>query len=167
MENQAAVNALKQAILLERRGGAFYRKVADQAEKDPVKQFFDLMAREEELHEQILVGQLKVFNKSGRFEPLDGGSREIEGVAAKVITREIAQALSAAGFEAAAVSAAMALEKNAVRLYAERAEATADPEEKALYDWLAKWEQSHLEFLAELDREITESVWFDNSFWPF
>ena len=39
--------------------------------------------------------------------------------------------ISASDFEAAAISAAMAMEKNAVRLYSERAEASEDPDEKA------------------------------------
>jgi rubrerythrin len=61
----------------------------------------------------------------------------------------------------------MAMEKNAVRLYTDRAANTSDPEEKALYDWLSRWEQSHLRFLSEVDREITERIWHDNRFWSF
>ena len=75
--------------------------------------------------------------------------------------------ISASEFEAAAISAAMAMEKNAVRLYSERAAASEDPDEKTLYQWLAEWEHHHLDFLAEIDRQLTEAIWHDNSFWPF
>jgi rubrerythrin len=61
----------------------------------------------------------------------------------------------------------MAMEKNAITLYSRRAEETQDENEKALYTWLSNWEKSHLEFLAAIDREVTERVWHDNNFWPF
>jgi rubrerythrin len=61
----------------------------------------------------------------------------------------------------------MAMEKNAIQLYSDRASDAPDPNEKALYKWLAEWELQHLNFLAEIDKELTEQVWHDNNFWPF
>ena len=61
----------------------------------------------------------------------------------------------------------MSMEKNAIEIYCRRAAEAQDPDEKALYDWLAKWETAHLNFLAKLDRELTEEIWHDNQFWPF
>jgi rubrerythrin len=75
--------------------------------------------------------------------------------------------IAAADFEAAAVSAAMAMEKRAIRLYSERADGAEDPAEKALYRWLADWEKTHLDSLARVDRALTERVWNDNQFWQF
>ena len=79
----------------------------------------------------------------------------------------LAEEKSAADYEAAAISAAIAMEKNAIQLYSDRASTAADPNEKALYKWLAAWERQHLNFLAEIDKELTEEVWYDNNFWPF
>ncbi|MEK6195467.1 MAG: rubrerythrin, partial [Deltaproteobacteria bacterium] len=70
-------------------------------------------------------------------------------------------------FESAAISAAMGMEERAITLYSGRAEEADDPEEKALYEWLAEWETEHLEYLARIDKEVTETIWHDNSFWPF
>jgi rubrerythrin len=61
----------------------------------------------------------------------------------------------------------MSMEKNAIEIYTRRAGEAQDPDEKALYSWLAKWEGEHLAFLSRLDREITEQIWNDNNFWPF
>ena len=61
----------------------------------------------------------------------------------------------------------MGLEERAIKLYSQRAKAADDPQEKALYQWLADWETQHLESLARIDREITEAIWNDNNFWPF
>ena len=81
--------------------------------------------------------------------------------------KELKEEISAADYEAAAISAAIAMEKNAIRLYSDRASDAADPNEKALYKWLAEWERQHLNFLAEIDKELTEKIWYDNNFWPF
>jgi rubrerythrin len=60
----------------------------------------------------------------------------------------------------------MSMEESAIKLYSGRAAAATDPNEKALYNWLAKWETQHLNFLADIDRELTEDIWYDQSFWP-
>ena len=64
-------------------------------------------------------------------------------------------------------TSAMAMEKNAIKLYSGRAAETVDPAEKKLYQWLADWENRHLSFLADIDRELTENIWYDQNFWPF
>ena len=48
------VSILKQAILLERRGKAFYTQVAEKTASPAVKEFFEMMAAEEDQHEMIL-----------------------------------------------------------------------------------------------------------------
>ena len=59
------------------------------------------------------------------------------------------------------------MEENAIKLYSERADNAEDPNEKALYDWLAKWEMQHRQFLSEIDKELKEAIWNDATFWPF
>jgi rubrerythrin len=86
---------------------------------------------------------------------------------ADILTQELKEEMSAADYEAAAISAAISMEKKAIELYADRAVAAQDPNEKALYEWLAKWETQHLNFLAEIDKELTEQIWHDSNFWPF
>ncbi|MGD2270180.1 MAG: ferritin family protein [Desulfobacterales bacterium] len=167
MSENTALDILKNAILLERRGKAFYSKIAAETDSDAVKQFFGMMADEEDTHIRILSDQYKAYHNNQKFRPGDYSGQHPVDVASEILTREMKKQISAAEFEAAAISAAMALEKNAVRLYADRAEASEDPAEKALYRWLADWEHQHLNFLADIDRQITESIWQDNSFWPF
>jgi rubrerythrin len=84
-----------------------------------------------------------------------------------VLTRDLKNQVSAAGFESAAIAAAMAMEKNAIALYSQRAQEAKDPNEKSLYEWLSDWEQTHLALLVGIEREITEKIWNDNNFWPF
>ena len=166
MAQDQTLEILKKAILLESRGRAFYLKVAEQAQAEAVKQFFEMMADEEKKHVSTLSDQYRHYQQNQAFAAValtDGG----EEVAVQVLTERIKGKIAAAGFEAAAVAAAMAMEERAIKLYATQAEQADDPQEKALYQWLAQWERGHLKMLSHIDREITEAVWNDNQFWPF
>ena len=161
-----ALTILKRAILLETRGKAFYKKAAEETSNQVVKEFFEMMAAEEVSHVKILSEQYKSYQANGKFI-----SRKVDEYSANVvdqiITEKLKENISAAGFESAAISAAMGMEERAIKLYSQRADEATDPEEKALYRWLAEWEGQHLALLAKIDREVTESIWHDNSFWPF
>ncbi|MGD8368661.1 MAG: ferritin family protein [Desulfobacterales bacterium] len=166
MSQSKPLDILKSAILLEQRGNAFYSKVAEEAKSPAVQQFFSMMAEEERRHIKVLSDQAASVQKTGRFAP-GVFQAESSQIASSVLSQELKEQIAAAGFEAAAVAAAMAMEERSIRLYADRAEESGDPEEQRLYRWLADWESEHLHFLAGIDREITEKIWFDNSYWPF
>ena len=167
MGEDKALVILKQAILLEKRGKAFYETAADRTDNPAVKDFFNRMALEEVEHVRILSDQFREYQKSGTFLTGQAGEETVTEVATGVLSSELRKKISAADFEAAAISAAMAMEERAIKLYAKRAEAAESPEEQALYKWLSEWETTHLDVLADLDRTLTEQVWNDNNFWPF
>jgi len=157
---------LKNAILLEKKGNAFYQKVADMAQSQAVKEFFQLMADEEVTHIEMLSTQFKEYKSRGGFGRLDLKSSDHSKIASSVLTREVKDEIAAADFEAAAIGAAISMEKRAIELYSGRAGATADQQEKKLYQWLADWEKDHLNILLDIDKELKEKVWNDNNFWP-
>jgi rubrerythrin len=159
-----AIEILKSAIMLERRGKAFYTQAAETAKSPEVKGIFQNMAKEEDLHIEQLSRQFAQYQKDQTFLPVAKASDDVQKT---VLNREMRGEIQAAGFEAAAISAAMAMEERAVKLYADRAEAATDANEKALYTWLAAWEREHVRLLEQIDRELTEKVWHDNNFWPF
>jgi len=167
MEDKTTLDILKQAILLERRGKAFYENIAENAENKAVQDVFDMLAKEEQKHIQTLSEQFKAYRKYKKFIPGDLYEKDTGSVASKVLTREIKEKISAAGFEAAAISAGIAMEERAIQLYAKSAQTASDPEAKALYEWLATWERDHLNMLMDIDKALKEKIWFDNKFWPF
>jgi rubrerythrin len=168
MNEQTTEDILKSAILLEKRGRAFYKKIAKQTEYPAVKEFFNMMAAEEETHVAMLSEQYRSYQESGHFKSTEYGEDDaFTGVATKVLSQNLKNEISAADFEAAAIGAAMSMEQGAIDLYAGRAKDATDEHEKALYTWLADWERGHLTFLAEVDQELREEVWNDNSFWPY
>ena len=67
MNEATCIEILKKAILLEKRGKAFYATAAQQSSQPAVKAFFSLMADEERKHIRILSEQFKAFRTSGRF----------------------------------------------------------------------------------------------------
>jgi len=166
MPTQLPLEILKEALLLERRGHAFYAKVAGQAQSDAVQSFFKTMADEELRHMNILEKHFKAFTERQQFADVDAQDLGMTAMADKVLSEELKAQIAAAGFEAAAISAAMLMEEQAISLYADRAREASDPNEKALYRWLAEWEHGHLNFLAKMDREIKAEIWEDNRFWP-
>ena len=166
MSTPEALEILKSALLLEMRGKSFYEKAADSAQDPTVKDFFNQLAEDENSHVQILSEQYTSYKNEGKFTGLPMQSSN-ESVANAVLTDSLKQRIAGAGFESAAISAAMGMEERAINLYSQRAKDASDPEEKALYQWLAEWETQHLEFLAAIDKEVTEALWNDNSFWPF
>lgn len=165
-ERRSPLDILKGALLLEQRGKAFYAKVAEQASTPAVKEFFGMMADEEDHHIEVLSEQYREYQRRGTFSSRAGTRQEGSTFASTVLGERLQKEIAAATFEAAAISAAMAMERNAIRLYTERAAAASDPEEKSLYQWLTEWEQEHLEFLVNVDRQVIEAVWNDNHFWP-
>jgi rubrerythrin len=167
MADDKTTDILKRAILLEKKGQAFYDKVARQASGDAVKRFFEMMAAEEGNHIRILSEQFKAYQSNKQFNAGQFDAHQGSGIASQVLSKEIKSEITAADYEAAAISAAMSMEEQAVKLYSDRAAAASDPNEKALYNWLAKWETQHLNFLADIDRELTEDIWYDQGFWPF
>jgi rubrerythrin len=167
MEKTTTLDILKQAILLERRGKSFYQKVAEQTENEAIRDIFEMMAAEEQKHLTTLSEQYKSYRQEKKFIPGSHNDTDIGSVASKVLTREIKDNISAAGFEAAAISAAISMEERAIKLYSESAKTTSDPEAKALYEWLSRWEREHLSLLIDIDKALKEKIWFDNQFWPF
>jgi rubrerythrin len=157
---------LKQAILLEKRGKAFYEQIAEQTKEVEVKQFFLEMAKEEETHIEILTKQYTHFSEKGKFSEasLDNIPDDLSKM---VLSDEIIQKLGAASYESASIGAALDMEKKAVEVYAKQAANTNDPEEKKLYTWLSKWETTHMDYLDKLNKELIEQSWYDNKFWAF
>ena len=85
----------------------------------------------------------------------------------KVLSEDVKKEITAASFEAAAISAAMDFETRAVKIYSGRAEEATDPMEKETYEMLARWESGHHKWLHRMNEDLKEQVWNDNRFWPF
>jgi len=167
MDTNKTLDILKMAILMEKRGLAFYSNIAEQANNPEISSIFKTMAAEESIHVKFLSEQFLSFEKNQEFACHNLPDQSADGIVNLILSEEIRNKISAAGFEAAAISAAIDMEKKAIEVYSTQAEVTGDPNEKKLFNWLSDWEKGHLKILNDLDNELKEKIWFDNQFWPF
>ncbi len=159
-----ALEAIKGAILLEHRGRDLYKHFVRTVKNDAIRSIFETMVDEERHHLEVLGEHFKALVKDGTLADISYEAKPVD--TAGIISKDILGQISVAGDEAAAISAAMALEEKAVDFYRKSAGTAQSDTERALFNWLANWEETHLQFLAKIDRELTERVWGDNSFWP-
>ncbi|MEN8138422.1 MAG: ferritin family protein [Bacteroidota bacterium] len=165
---RTTTDILKEAILLERRGKEFYSKVAQSSESKSARQIFEMMAEEEEQHIKYLSVQFAHYSRTNEF--LSPGAVEEDAddeIAMKVLSEKFKKEVSAASFEAAAISAAIDFETRAVKLYSERAKEAETQNERDMYSMLANWEMGHQKSLHDLNNGLKEDIWNDNNFWPF
>jgi rubrerythrin len=162
MDGNNAVDLLKGAILLERRGRALYEGAARQASAEPVRLLFETLAQEESRHQAWLES---LFVQSAVEGAATGFRIPSDTASHPVIDSAMAAAIASAGFESAVVSAAVGLEQAAIAYY-EEAAARSRGEAADLFTKLADWERTHLELLTSLDRQIRERAWFESGFWP-
>jgi len=165
MSENKVLDIIKKAILLEHRGRALYRSAAAETGSEGVKELFDTLAEEEENHIETLNRQYKSVARGGGFEV--GDLRAIkESEDNDVLSGKIIKGISGAGYEAAVIAAALEFEKKAVDFYSKQSETAESGDEKKLFQWLADWEKGHMFMLAQIDKDLMESIWYDNSFWP-
>lgn len=167
MENNKTIEILKTAILMEKRGFAFYNQVAEQTEVDEVKKIFSIMAEEEVAHIKYLTDQFSEYTKNATFHSFALPEDSQDSIEKAILSNDIKKKLSAASYEAAAIAAAIDMENRAIQVYSDRALSATDDNEKALYQMLADWERTHHKILYELDKQLKEEIWFDNTFWPY
>jgi rubrerythrin len=164
---KSAEDILKTAILLELRGKAFYTTAARETKSEAVRKIFTTMAEEEDSHIAFLSRQFAEHKNSGRFAKNLKEKPPKDTEAVLILSEQVKKEISAAGFEAAAISAAIDFENRAVEVYQARADEATDPNEKEMYQMLADWERTHHRLLYKLDEDLREQVWYDNNFWPF
>ena len=168
METKSTTDILKEAILLEQRGKAFYSNIAAQTKSEAVRRIFSIIANEEDQHILFLTKQYSYYQKHNVFTEIEAQAGFASDEAAmQVLSDAMKEQINAASFEAAAISAAMDFEGKAVELYSGRAKSATDVNEKALYQMLASWETEHHKWLMRIDKELREQIWYDNNFWPF
>jgi len=165
MSNEKLIDILKGAILLELNGKTFYENTAHQTKNKSVKELFINLAEEESHHIALLSRHYTSLIKHGKILPVKYSENPLN-VSASVLTEQVQNEIKISDYEAAAISAAMALEQNAVQYYENHSAIASDANEKELFSWLANWEKTHLQFLSDLDRELRNKVWHDNNFWP-
>ena len=166
MNQSNNLQILKKAFLMEQQGKNLYETARDKAGSEEVKAFFQELAQDEQEHMDILEKQLKAIMETGNFIAGDYKTDDTAEASSDILDTVLIEKINAASFEATAITAAVSFEDKAVKLYAQRAKESDDPEEKKIYNWLSTWESTHLKKLMAIQDALMEKVWSDNDFWP-
>jgi len=160
---------LRKAYQIEVDGYTFYSMTAERATKPAVEELFAKLAQDEVQHQAFLKDILKNYETkhTGAFPVSFKMPGDIGAFSEKVFTDRFREQAEGAEFEMAALSVGMTLEKNAVAHFSGAARGASEEEVRRFYQFLAEWEQRHLDALQSLHEAIRTDFWERSSFVPF
>jgi rubrerythrin len=165
-------NVLKKGMSTEIWGKRFYTQAAERTKDETGQRIFQSLCDEEERHLELLMGQYAAVSKDKDWVSVDEAMALAESVEATDIFPEAQEAECLIPEEASDVEAlemAMDFERRGYNLYTQAAEDAANPEERAMWEFLAKAENKHYVFLEESHSYlVNEGKWyFDEQELPF
>jgi rubrerythrin len=162
------IDILRKAYQIEVDGYTFYSMTADRADKPAVQELFGKLAQDEEQHQAFLRSVLKNYHDKG-IGAFSMGIilPDLRTFSDKVFTDRFREQAEGAAFEMAALSVGMMLEKNAVAYFSGAVRNAADVEVRQFYQFLADWEQQHLNALQSLCETIRGDFWEKGGFSPY
>ena len=159
---------LRKAYQIEVDGSTFYSMAAERASKPAVQELFDKLARDEVQHKAYLQSVIGSYEAKGlaafRIPHRDPDLKAFTGT---IFTDEFKRQAHGADFELGVLSIGMTLESNAIRYFSGAAGSASENEVREFYQFLADWEQQHLEALQRLYNGVRQDFWTDGGFAPF
>lgn len=165
-KKDAMIQAIKDAVMVEIKGQQLYTHAAKTTEDPAAKAMFEMLARDEDDHVNILQTQYKNLMEAGKINLDDVHPAEVDHGSHGVITDDFRKSIKRGQFEMAVISIGCDLENKAIAYYKEQAEKTEDADLKQLFTWLVEWEDGHLEQLLELEKIYQDAYWAEQGFSP-
>ena len=162
------IDILRKAYQIEVDGYTFYSMTADCADKPAVQELFGRLAQDEVQHQAFLRSVMTNYHNKG-VEAFSVGIvlPDLRKFSDKVFTERFREQADGAAFEMAALSVGMTLEKNAVAYFSGAVRIATEVEVRQFYQFLADWEQQHLDALQSLCETIRGDFWEKSRFSPF
>lgn len=154
------LSIVRQAILNEVEGRAFYEMAAAQASNAEVKAALEHLGNEEKEHERWLRSLNRSLQEKNAFVLDWDKMMELAKVKSPGIFDKTGEAFQFNAMELAMFGAGLLMEKNSIDFYKKAAEDAVTPEAKKLYEQLVKWETVHLDKL-ELIHEMLRNEWWE------
>lgn len=145
------IEILGLAIKKEQDAAKFYRNMADHIANPVVKNRFQALAKDERAHKGLLLAEYGRLT-GDKKPPLPG----------KAFPRDASYDFAEFSVDEALLFA-IAVERDAQKLYAAAAKASTDPRGKQMLDYLVEFEKGHERQLrAELDFFKKAPLWFED-----
>jgi rubrerythrin len=172
MEKQLV--ALNFALGMEKEGKAFFEKAAGSTKNAGARQSFTDLALMEAGHIAYIKANIASLSKDGSWmvEPSDDMDQAKMG---KSVFRDRGEgkgpepelAIGERTSDLSAVRIALAIENDLYEFYKRAAEHSNEPEAKAVFTKLSKWEKGHRELLEAQYDDMKEGFWSEMGFSPF
>lgn len=168
MNRDEVLDILRKAYQIEVDGYTFYSMTADRADKPAVQELFGRLAQDEVQHQAFLRQVANHYDAEGvaAFSQV-GKAPELKLFADRVFSDRFREQAEGAAFEMAAVSVGMTLEKNAIAYFSHAAKTATAQEVQRFYQFLADWEQQHLDALQALHTSVRADFWDKSGFAPY
>jgi rubrerythrin len=149
-ENTVALQALRQAILLEQDGYKFYTEVAERTTDPRGREMFLSLADDEKLHLRIVQDQYEALSAGQGWVSFSEALELKPGDVDKPLfppEEALEKAIGPEASDADALLFALEIENESYELYRKAATETADPAGKEMYQRLASQERTHFDIL--------------------
>lgn len=157
---------IKQAIMLETHGLQFYKVAAERCSNPVAREMFEDLAKDEIKHRAELERQFRSVLKKSKWSPPPDAENPTLRFRNPVIDQSLKKDIEGAWFDFAALQIGVMLEKRALDHYRAQEEKTEDAEVRAIFSWLTKWEEGHLDLLMAMEKAMREEIWNEAGFWP-
>jgi len=164
MENLTLTDAIQTAMEAELKAVEVYSEAAEKAAHTAAAKLFGQLADFEQHHADKLNELIESLQKKGKYLVYEGYARPIAAQSEIHVSGRAAEVLEAAKVSLMDIlTMAQEIEKSASKKYEALAEQTSDKDGKAMFNLLAKEEQSHLKILTEVYWNLNDrGVWA----WP-
>lgn len=159
---EKTLEPLRQGMINEIRGRAFYLEAAKRSRHAEGAKMFESLARDEEMHLQVLQQQYQAITKDGKWLTMDA-ARKAKAPAPELnlFPKGLEKQLPDDADDLKALELAMVAEKRGYDLYKAAAEASTDLTAKAMYEFLVKEESGHYDLLQNsLDYLRDKGMWY-------
>ena len=147
---KAALEALKQALALEKRGQEFYAQAATRTVDPKGKEMFRSLAGDEVMHAEVIQRQVDAL-AMGEGWSLPEGADQVEADLDSPLFPKgklaLEEAIRPDASDLDALLFALKLENDAFNLYAGLAKSAEDPIAKQLYEYLVGAERTHFDLI--------------------
>ncbi len=164
MDQEKALAVLKQGMNTEFWGMRFYKRAVARTKSEDGKRVFKSLVEEESQHLDVLRGQYAAISGQTKWVSLEEARALADSVDTKDIFPQADQAktmIPASATDEEALKLALDFEQRGYDMYDRDAKEATSPEEKALWEFLAKAENAHFTYLQKtLDFLSTNGTWY-------
>lgn len=150
VDRSKALDALSQALKLEREGREFYLKAAEETVTEKVRAVFLSLADDERIHLETVGRQLHVMQREGSYLALPNAEVPDIDLDLKLFPpdrQEVKERIGVSPNVLEALHIALDIEMRAYNLYSTSAKETKDESGNRMYRWLAAAEMTHFNLL--------------------